>query len=70
MRLRIIFYANKDLVLPLHYNHMIQKNIYDLLDFDYSSFYMIKVLNMITGVLNYLPFQNLLLKIRILKRIK
>jgi len=38
MRLRIIFYANKDLVLPLHYNHMIQKNIYDLLDFDYSSF--------------------------------
>lgn len=38
MRLRIVFYADKDLILPLHYNHLIQKNIYDALDLDYGNF--------------------------------
>lgn len=38
MRLKIIFEAKSDLLLPIHYNHIIQKVIYDLLDGKYAAF--------------------------------
>jgi CRISPR-associated endoribonuclease Cas6 len=38
MRLKIIFEAKSDLLLTIHYNHIIQKVIYDLLDEKYASF--------------------------------
>jgi len=38
MRLRLAFKAKKDILLPLHYNHIIQKNIYELLDSKYANF--------------------------------
>jgi len=38
MRIKVVFNVKKNLILPLHYNHLIQKNIYDILDLDYGSF--------------------------------
>lgn len=38
MRLRIEFYAEDKISLPLHYNHIIQRNIYELLDETYGGF--------------------------------
>ncbi|SDF01242.1 CRISPR-associated endoribonuclease Cas6 [Thermoanaerobacter thermohydrosulfuricus] len=38
MRLKIVLEAENDLLLPLHYNHLIQKVIYSLLDEKYADF--------------------------------
>lgn len=38
MRLKIVFEPKKDILIPLHYNHIIQKEIYSLLDEKYSIF--------------------------------
>ncbi|WP_058486191.1 CRISPR-associated endoribonuclease Cas6 [Defluviitalea phaphyphila] len=38
MRLKIVFDVKEDIGLPLHYNHIIQKNIYDILEPVYSKF--------------------------------
>lgn len=38
MRLRLLFTVERDILLPIHYNHLIQRNIYELLNDKYADF--------------------------------